>query len=1365
MGTSSSRHKTQRHLPRPFGVFHRDSGGTRGRSAVPRGDSRGGPRRRSMGALWGAAIAFAAVLLAAAFVHAGELVQNGSFETGSFGTYWTHGAYRGSVYNPALADHIVVPDLPYTGSYSARLGFKYSRERRSAVGFMYQDVAIPANISSARLFFKVRQQGYDTNPFDPFRAQVRRTDNTVLQTLLTLTFSDPSYVFKDGGWVDDNNVLPAGVDMAAYAGQTVRVYFEQANTNDNFYETWAYVDDVSLVFKRFVDLAVDGNGNDLFGALGSGAGGLSAGSTLAGDSLFFDLGVENEGLDADSYRITIAAPAGWTVRIENGSGWAAFPYAMGTLTPGAVEHRRVLVLPPPGTPAGSYSAVLDAVSVSQPNRFDSVRMGVAVLDATYGADLAVDGNGYGVVGDNGSGGFAIETGSWDTYVAYALELTNTGNASSAFRVAAAPDPGAAWRIRYNGVTYTSGFVTASVAPGASASMTLETAVPRPRPGGDYATIVRAQALADTLKRDSVRAVLRLIAPRVDLLVGGNGDGIYDGTQSGLGGSSSGAGEPGIPFIFPVRIQNEGGIPDSYNLTWAKPTGGWTAAIVLGGVEYAFPYTTPVVGAYSSLDLELKIYVPSNAKVGTYSSFLNAVSRAENAIAESVTAAVSVTTPGQIDLIIDGSGVSLFGPLGSGLGGDSERTLSPGDSATFSIELRNLTGANAADLSWNTPAGWRVTLDGRASPLTGYPSGIYPLKVVVPAASPGGTFDIIVDGLKTDRRFFVDSIRGRVYVTPPMVVDALIDGNGDGLYGALGTGLGGSSSQTRSGPAVLRFTVELENEGAAADSYTIAWNAIPWWRADVEGSAAPYTTGPVGAGGFSFLTFEVEVPASAAPGAYRYVLDVTSNANPGVVESIEARVTIVGPPRADLVLDGNGLGVFGSLGSGDGAFSLHPAAPGSSYTAVLEVRNAGSYADSFYVFWEVPAGWPSNAVVLSDGTRDFASPLWTPTVGAGGSAFYTVKVQVPPAAGPGLFSTIIDSHSSLAPRIPESARLATMTGSVVRGFVFDDRDHDGVFGAADAGLGGVTVSESATGIAAVTSGDGRYSLLLPAGLSTKIAERNLPGFVSLSPDTVGPAALAAGDTLVVDFADVPGIRLSAGVVSNAAAGGYADFPHRLDAGTSGAVALTATADSSATAAVYLDVDEDGALDAVDRPIVASDLDMDPAAGKDHACLIVRLFIPPTAPVGSTWRVTVDAVQTIEGTAFTSSARAFDAAVVTDGSLLALAKRVDAAAATPGTVLTYTISFTNTGLDSVQNVTLLDPVSVHVDPVAGGFGPGMDVEWRKDGSTVVYLTLDPADGDECEYSAADRVLRLVFSKNSPYRLEPGEGGELSYRVIVK
>ncbi len=47
---------------------------------------------------------------------AGELVVNGTFETGDFGPAWVHGAYRGGNNNPNLADHVVVADLPYSGA-------------------------------------------------------------------------------------------------------------------------------------------------------------------------------------------------------------------------------------------------------------------------------------------------------------------------------------------------------------------------------------------------------------------------------------------------------------------------------------------------------------------------------------------------------------------------------------------------------------------------------------------------------------------------------------------------------------------------------------------------------------------------------------------------------------------------------------------------------------------------------------------------------------------------------------------------------------------------------------------------------------------------------------------------------------------------------------------------------------------------------------------------------------------------------------------------------------------------------------------------------------------------------------------------
>ena len=116
-------------------------------------------------------------------------------------------------------------------------------------------------------------------------------------------------------------------------------------------------------------------------------------------------------------------------------------------------------------------------------------------------------------------------------------------------------------------------------------------------------------------------------------------------------------------------------------------------------------------------------------------------------------------------------------------------------------------------------------------------------------------------------------------------------------------------------------------------------------------------------------------------------------------------------------------------------------------------------------------------------------------------------------------------------------------------------------------------------------------------------------------------------------------------------------------------------------------------------------------------------------------------------------------------MSLLKSVDLSSAKPGDVITYTISFFNAGLDSVQNIVILDPISQFMDPIPDAFGPGQDVELNRAGVGVVYLTLDPGDADECEYSGNERLLRLLFSKNSPYYLLPGQSGTLAYRAVVR
>jgi uncharacterized repeat protein (TIGR01451 family) len=1303
-------------------------------------------------------------------VGAGEVVTNGGFESGDFGPTWVHGAYFGGTNNPNNADHVVVLDLPYSGNYSALLGFKYTPQLRNWHAFMYQDVTIPPNISSATLNFKIRMQGYDSDYYDPFIVDIRNTGGGVLERIITLSFAEWNDKFKDSGWISDDDQAPEGHDVSGYAGQTVRLYFDQANLYDALYETWTYIDDVSLVYKKFVDLIAEGDGDDAFGDPGTGAGGYASKGVIAGDTLRYTLEIENEGIDNDAYQLTASAPGGWTVLVDDGSGPQAAPYTTPSMSPDQIRTVTVLVVVPAAASAGGYDIIVDAVSTTQANRFDSVTLHADVVDDIYIADLVVDGNGYGAIGDGGAGGYALKPAPWDSTVTYDLELFNGGNQATSFDVSFVTEPGATVAVWYGGTRYTVPFTTAAVADGGSATMTLEVLVASPEPGGDYETVVRAEATADPNRRDTIRAVLRLNAPRVDAIIATSGDDVYDNTFSGQGGVSSNAGERGVVVNFPVIVQNESSLPDSFVIDWVAPAGGWSAVIEIGGSDQSFPTTTPTIPPFSERQYVLKITIPGAATYGTYGSLLNLVSSVDNRISESITATISVSSPSEIDLVIDGDGADVYGPVGTGLGGASLVTVNPADTAVFTVTIENILGTNSFEVSWNTPPGWQVTFDGQASPISGIAAGTYELRAVVPPTSLGGTFDVIIDAHKTDKPFFMDSVTGRIAVVPPAVVDGLIDGDGGGVFGALGTGAGGSSSQTAPPPASLNYTVELQNHGPQTDNYTVTWNTLPLWSATFDGSASPYITGPIAPGGSATYTFAVQMPAGAMTGDYAYIIDVVSVTDATSFESLEAGVSVVGPPRADLIIDGDGDGVFGPYGSGQGGSSTRSAGAGTSYAASLRVKNAGSFADSFRVDLTPPLGWPAGSVLINDGLIDHSTPFWTGVVPAGGFVDYTVTVYVPVGSGPSDAVTIINSWSSLPPNAPESVQLVTSTTALVRGVVFDDRDHDGVYSAGDVPLAGVRVTVQTAGPAGevLSGGDGWFVLPVAGESSVTVVEHNPSGFISLSPDTLGPFVVGAGDTAAVQFADVPPVYLSPGSVAQGLGGGYVDIPHTVEAGTAGHVDLLAVNDAGAVTMFMLDENGNGVFDGNDRVLQPGDTDLDPAVpGGGTVAVLLRVFVPHAVQPGATIHIPITATQTLSGTTVTSVDTATDAVLVVGNAVgrLSLSKQSDKTGATPGELITYSVRFFNSGADSLQNLTLLDPVSGFVDPVADAFGPGQDIEWRPLGGPPVYLTLDDTDGDECDWSASERIIRLVLSRNSPFYVAPGESSTFTYVVRVR
>ncbi|MDY7230539.1 S8 family serine peptidase [Hyalangium rubrum] len=102
--------------------------------------------------------------------------------------------------------------------------------------FAYQDITIPSTACSASLSFWVKITSSETTTvtaYDKLTVQVRNSANTVLSTLATY-----SNLNKGTAYVQRT------FDLAAYKGQTIRVYFN--GTEDSSLATSFFLDDTSL---------------------------------------------------------------------------------------------------------------------------------------------------------------------------------------------------------------------------------------------------------------------------------------------------------------------------------------------------------------------------------------------------------------------------------------------------------------------------------------------------------------------------------------------------------------------------------------------------------------------------------------------------------------------------------------------------------------------------------------------------------------------------------------------------------------------------------------------------------------------------------------------------------------------------------------------------------------------------------------------------------------------------------------------------------------------------------------------------------------------------------------------------------------
>jgi len=155
-----------------------------------------------------------------------QLLLNPGFESGAVNWTATMGVIDGSTSGSA----------PRTGSYKAWLNGYGATVTDSA----YQDVTIPSTACSASLSFWVKITTSETTTtvaYDKLAVQVRNSAGSVLATLATYSNLNKSadYVLKT-------------FDLAAYKGQTIRVYFN--GTEDASLATSFFLDDTALNITR-----------------------------------------------------------------------------------------------------------------------------------------------------------------------------------------------------------------------------------------------------------------------------------------------------------------------------------------------------------------------------------------------------------------------------------------------------------------------------------------------------------------------------------------------------------------------------------------------------------------------------------------------------------------------------------------------------------------------------------------------------------------------------------------------------------------------------------------------------------------------------------------------------------------------------------------------------------------------------------------------------------------------------------------------------------------------------------------------------------------------------------------------------------
>lgn len=611
--------------------------------------------------------------------------------------------------------------------------------------------------------------------------------------------------------------------------------------------------------------------------------------------------------------------------------------------------------------------------------------------------------------------------------------------------------------------------------------------------------------------------------------------------------------------------------------------------------------------------------------------------------------------------------------------------------------------------------------------------------------------------------------------------------------------------------LLEYTIQVRNSGSDASQQTVVRDTIPANAVYEPGSMAIVAGANAGAKSdaagddqaeFAAASNEVVIRVGAGAGAgsggtlapgeettLRFRVRVDSPVPAGSIVSNQARVAffapqlgqtlsevsdadtlVAGAQRTDVTVTGISLGGHAYLdanhnlqrdgGEGGSGVALWAklvpdAAPGSAQAAAAVDPVSGAYA-----FGLVAAGAYTlildTSAALADVTPDYPTGL-IGTEAAGGVRTGVVIGSVPLS----------------------SEDFGLWFGSRVEGRVVRDDGagggtaNDGRGQGAESGVAGARVRLESPACAGgvcdstVTGGGGAFALWAPGatgGVAVSVAQTNLAGWLS----TGGFAGSSGGaydrgtDAVAftpvngvvqtgLEFGDVPANAFVPAGNRSGVPGTVVLHPHTFTAGSAGSVTFSTTQTPAPpipgwSADLWRDLDCDGALDpgetAIGGPVSV-------VAG-ETVCLLLRHVIPLAAPVGAAETVAIDATMdyTVAAPALAATVSLADVTTSGGAGTLEITKAVDLATALPGDLLTYTITYRNSGSAPLTAIMIQDATpawTVFESAACGSLGGGL---------TGCGVSSQPPAG------ATGTVTWSLAGT-----LDPGESGTVTFVVRVE